>query len=80
MQFASRTLRLSIRDQCERAQVPFFFTQWGGVRNPDAWIIPAPQVEKLKQEWLNQYGVYFGTPEQWNRLEPYRNAWATYFP
>ncbi len=23
---------LSIRDQCERAQVPFFFKQWGGVR------------------------------------------------
>src|SRR5207244_8123307 len=23
---------LAIRDQCERAQVPFFFKQWGGVR------------------------------------------------
>lgn len=23
---------LSLRDQCERAQVPFFFKQWGGVR------------------------------------------------
>ena len=23
---------LSIRDQCERARVPFFFKQWGGVR------------------------------------------------
>ena len=23
---------LSIRGQCERAQVPFFFKQWGGVR------------------------------------------------
>jgi protein gp37 len=22
----------SIRDQCDRAQVPFFFKQWGGVR------------------------------------------------
>ncbi len=23
---------LSLRDQCEKAQVPFFFKQWGGVR------------------------------------------------
>jgi protein gp37 len=27
---------LSIRNQCERAQVPFFFKQWGGVRKSKA--------------------------------------------
>ena len=27
---------LSIRDQCERAHVPFFFKQWGGVRKAKA--------------------------------------------
>jgi len=27
---------LSIRDQCERAQVPFFFKQWGGVQKSKA--------------------------------------------
>jgi hypothetical protein len=27
---------LSIRDQCERASVPFFFKQWGGVRKSKA--------------------------------------------
>ena len=27
---------LSIRDQCERAQIPFFFKQWGGVRKSKA--------------------------------------------
>jgi protein gp37 len=27
---------LSIRDQCERANVPFFFKQWGGVRKSKA--------------------------------------------
>jgi protein gp37 len=27
---------ISIRDQCERAQVPFFFKQWGGVRKSKA--------------------------------------------
>src|SRR5438045_286788 len=27
---------LSIREQCERAQVPFFFKQWGGVRKSKA--------------------------------------------
>jgi hypothetical protein len=27
---------LSIRDQCERAKVPFFFKQWGGVRESKA--------------------------------------------
>jgi len=27
---------LSLRDQCERAQVPFFFKQWGGVRKSKA--------------------------------------------
>jgi protein gp37 len=27
---------LSIRDQCQRAQVPFFFKQWGGVRKGKA--------------------------------------------
>ena len=27
---------VSIRDQCQRAQVPFFFKQWGGVRKSKA--------------------------------------------
>ena len=27
---------ISIRDQCERARVPFFFKQWGGVRKSKA--------------------------------------------
>jgi hypothetical protein len=27
---------LSIRDQCQRAQVPFFFKQWGGTRKKKA--------------------------------------------
>jgi protein gp37 len=27
---------LSIRDQCERAKIPFFFKQWGGVRKSKA--------------------------------------------
>jgi len=27
---------LSIRDQCEQAQVPFFFKQWGGVQKSKA--------------------------------------------
>ena len=27
---------LSIRDQCQQAQVPFFFKQWGGVRKKAA--------------------------------------------
>ena len=27
---------LSIRDQCEKANVPFFFKQWGGVRKSKA--------------------------------------------
>ena len=27
---------LSIRDQCERARIPFFFKQWGGVRKSKA--------------------------------------------
>jgi len=25
-----------IRDQCQRAHVPFFFKQWGGVRKKEA--------------------------------------------
>jgi protein gp37 len=27
---------LSIRDHCERARIPFFFKQWGGVRKSKA--------------------------------------------
>ena len=27
---------LSLRDQCERARVPFFFKQWGGVHKSKA--------------------------------------------
>lgn len=27
---------ISLRDQCERALVPFFFKQWGGVRKSAA--------------------------------------------
>jgi protein gp37 len=27
---------LKIREQCDRANVPFFFKQWGGVRKAEA--------------------------------------------
>ena len=27
---------MSIRDQCQQADVPFFFKQWGGVRKEEA--------------------------------------------
>jgi hypothetical protein len=53
---------LSIRDLCRRAQVPFFFKQWGGVRKsetgrtlngktysefPARSTSPVPSIEKL---------------------------------
>jgi len=31
---------LDIRDQCERAGVPFFFKQWGGVNKKKTVILP----------------------------------------
>jgi hypothetical protein len=42
---------------------------------PEAYIIPAIDVEKLKEEWFDKYAVYFSGVKRRNRLEKYREAW-----
>jgi len=42
---------------------------------PQAFVIPAPEVQRLKEEWFDSYAVYFSNKERRKRIEPYRDAW-----
>jgi hypothetical protein len=66
---------------CEnRIFVFLHFTAFEDVNQlPDVFVIPASQVEQLKEEWFEQYAVYFSNAERRAPLEQYRNAWATSF-
>jgi len=45
--------------------------------NPEAWIIPAKDVEKLKQPWLNETSaIYYSGKEEISKLADYKNAWS----
>jgi hypothetical protein len=48
-------------------------------RSPAVFVIPASDVERLKEPWLKQYAVYFANRKQRERLESYKDAWANYF-
>ncbi len=43
---------------------------------PEAFIIPAPEIESLKEPWFgSSFAVYHSNKEKRNRLEQYRDAW-----
>jgi hypothetical protein len=41
----------------------------------DVFVIPARDVQKLKEPWFNGHGVYYGNAAQRAALEKYRDAW-----
>jgi hypothetical protein len=45
-------------------------------RKPEAYIIPAIDVEKLKEGWFDKYAVYFTGENRRRKLEKYREAWG----
>lgn len=42
---------------------------------PDVFIVPARDVQKIKEDWFNSFAVYFSNSERRERLEKYRDAW-----
>jgi hypothetical protein len=69
---------LSARDN--RVFVFLHFKSFNDVtRPPEAFVIPAPAVQQLKEEWFHQFAVYFSNQERRERLEEYRDAWARFF-
>ena len=44
-------------------------------KQPDVFIVPAPDVQKLKEPWFDSFALYFSNQERWARLKPYQNAW-----
>lgn len=53
------------------------FKKFGDVKEqPDIFIIPCRDAEKLKQPWLGGvYAVYCSNKEHREMIEKYRNAW-----
>lgn len=51
------------------------FRDFGNLEaNPDIWVVPAKDAEKLKLPWHDQFGLYL-YKEHRAKLEPYRGAW-----
>ena len=42
---------------------------------PDAFIVPAAEVEKRKEPWFDSFAVYYSNEERRKRLKRFRNAW-----
>jgi hypothetical protein len=69
---------LSAREN--RIFVFLHFTTFEDVaQQPEAFVIPAQEVQQLKEEWFDQYAVYFSNPDRRARLEQYRDAWPRFF-
>jgi hypothetical protein len=43
---------------------------------PEAWGIPAKDADKLKRKWLGSRYAIFDTPEERDKLSPYKDAWV----
>ena len=42
---------------------------------PEVFIVPARDVQKIKEVWFNSFAVYFSNNERRKKLEKYRDAW-----
>ena len=42
---------------------------------PEAFIIPAQDVEKIKKAWFNSSAVYFSNEDDRQKLKPYKEKW-----
>jgi len=53
-----------------------YYCDFGNVATrPEVFIVPAPDVQKLKESWFDSFALYFSNQERLERLEPYRDAW-----
>lgn len=41
---------------------------------PELWIIPAPEAERIKLPWHNTFGVY-SYKQHMHLIEPFKDAW-----
>jgi hypothetical protein len=42
---------------------------------PDIYVVPALQVEELKEPWFDGHAVYYSPKAKLERLQGFRNAW-----
>lgn len=42
---------------------------------PDIFVVPAREVQRLKQPWFSGFAVYYTPKSKLAALEKYRNAW-----
>lgn len=70
-------------DLSRRPRLVFVFLHFSAFEDPsacpEAFVVPAADVEKLKEKWFEAYAVYFSNGERRARLERYRDAWSKYF-
>jgi hypothetical protein len=45
---------------------------------PQAYVVPAPAVQQLKERWFESYAVYFSNKDRRARLERYRDGWHVF--
>ncbi|NLH40167.1 MAG: hypothetical protein GX445_08935 [Elusimicrobia bacterium] len=46
---------------------------------PEVFVIPAKNVEQLKEKWLNnQYAIYFSPQQNLKKINCYKNKWGLF--
>lgn len=59
--------------------VLLFYRDFSNVTTrPEVFVIPAPDVEKMKMDWLKSCAVYCSNEEQRQKLSPYKEAWGLF--
>jgi len=52
------------------------YTDFSNVRTqPDAFVIPAPSVAKLREPWFQSQAVYFSNTKRRDRIKAFKDAW-----
>lgn len=63
----------------ERNELLFVLLRYADFTNvaapPDVFIIPAKEVARIREPWLESQAVYFSNAERRGRLERFQNAW-----
>jgi len=42
---------------------------------PEVFIFRAEDVQRLKEQWMDNFGIYFSNPERRARIEKYKDRW-----
>lgn len=51
----------SLRDQCQRVEVPFFFKQWGAWVSAGCSVVPSESAKEHRAAWIHPDGRYWKT-------------------